>query len=157
MSKKCKNVCRVLNYIGHWFILISTVTWYLFISDFASLVGIPITIKSFDVGLKMCVITPAIRNHKPIIYKKKGNNHNKIVLLAKSKWNSIVVLISKDGIDSNLIHDEFILINNVLKECYDVKDESKICNDRYKFELCIRKKISFWLVEKIQKVKSQKL
>ena len=100
MSKKCKKVCRVLNYIGHLLILISTVTWYLFISYFASLVGIPITIKSFEVGLKICVITPAIKNHKSIIWKKKGNNHNKIVLLAKSKLNSIVVLISNDVIDS---------------------------------------------------------
>ena len=36
-------------------------------------------------------------------------------LMAKSKLNSIEVLISKDLIDSNISHDEFVLINNVLK------------------------------------------
>ena len=38
-----------------------------------------------------------------------------MVLLAKSKLNSIEVLISKKLIDSNISHDEFVLINNVLK------------------------------------------
>ena len=44
---------------------------------------------------------------------------------AKPKLNSIEVLISKALIDSVISHDEFILINNVLKEFYDMKEESK--------------------------------
>ena len=35
------------------------------------------------------------------------------------------VLISKALIDSNISHNEFVLINNVLKEFYDVKEEIK--------------------------------
>ena len=46
ISKKCKNVCRVLNYIEHLLILISTVTGCVSISAFAFLIGIPIGIKS---------------------------------------------------------------------------------------------------------------
>ena len=41
--------------------------------------------------------------------------------LAKSKLSSREVLISKALIDSNINHDEFVLINNVLKEFYDMK------------------------------------
>ena len=37
-------------------------------------------------------------------------------MLAKSKLNSIEVLISKTLIDSDISYDEFISINNVLKE-----------------------------------------
>ena len=44
------------------------------------------------------------------------------MLLAKSKLNSIEVLISKALIDSNISHDEFVLINKMLKE-YDVMKE----------------------------------
>ena len=40
----------------------------------------------------------------------------KKVLLVKSQLNGIEVLISKALIDSNISHDEFALINNVLKE-----------------------------------------
>ena len=35
------------------------------------------------------------------------------------------VLISKALIDSVISHDEFVLINNVLKECTEMKDEIK--------------------------------
>ena len=46
MSKKHKNVYRVLNYIEQPLVLVSTVTRCIFISFFASLVGIPIRITS---------------------------------------------------------------------------------------------------------------
>ena len=46
-------------------------------------------------------------------------------MLAKSKLNSIEVLISKALIDSNIGLDEFVLINNVLKEVYDMKEETQ--------------------------------
>ena len=42
MSKNHKKVYRVLNYMEHFLILISTVTGCVSISAFASLVGIPI-------------------------------------------------------------------------------------------------------------------
>ena len=68
--------------------------------------------------LKVRVITSGIKKHKSII-KKKKNKNDKIILLGKSKLNNIEVLISKDLIHSNISHDEFVLINNVLKE-YDI-------------------------------------
>ena len=60
-----------------------------------------------------------------IVKKKKKNKHDKIVLLAKSKFNSIKVLISKTLTDSYIIHDEFALINDTLKEYDDVKRNQK--------------------------------
>ena len=45
MSKKHKKVCRVLNYIDHSLIVISTITGCVSISTFASLVAIPIEIE----------------------------------------------------------------------------------------------------------------
>ena len=46
-------------------------------------------------------------------------------MLAKSKLNSLEILISEALMDSNINHDEFILINNVLKKYDDVKEEIK--------------------------------
>ena len=51
-------------------------------------------------------------------------------MLAKSSLNSIEVLISKALIDSNIGHDDFILINNVLKEFCDMKEEIKDSNNK---------------------------
>ena len=49
------------------------------------------------------------------IIKKKKKKPGKIVSLAKSKLNRIEVSISKSLNDSNISHDEFVSINNVLK------------------------------------------
>ena len=79
---------------------------------------------SSAIGLKICAITAASKKYKSII-KKKKNKHDKIVLLAKSKLKTEEVLISNVLINSNISHDEFVLINNVMKEFYDVKEEIK--------------------------------
>ena len=77
----------------------------------------------------MNIITAGIKKSNSIIKKKKKND-DKIFLLAKFKLNSIEVLISKALIDSNIIHDEFVLINNAMKEFYDMKEEIKNYNDK---------------------------
>ena len=129
MGKKLKKVCRVLNYIDHLLIVTSTITVCFSISAFASLFGIPIRMMSSALGLKICAITAGLKKYKSII-KKKKNKYDKIVLLAKSKLISIENLISKALIDSNIGHDDFVLINNVLKEFYDMKEEIKNYNNK---------------------------
>ena len=47
-------------------------------------------------------------------------------MLAKSKLNSIDFLISKALIYSVLSHDEFVLINTMLKEYNKMEKKSKI-------------------------------
>ena len=88
------------------------------------MIGIPIGITSSAIALKIGAITAGIKKYKSIM-KKKKKKHDKIVLLAKSKLNRIEVLISKALIDSNISHDEFVLINNVLKEYDKIKEEIK--------------------------------
>ena len=50
-------------------------------------------------------------------------------MLAHSKLNSIKVLISEALTDSNINHDEFVLINYVLKEFYHINEETKNSNN----------------------------
>ena len=49
-------VCTNLSSIGQFLILASTITGYVSIFDFASLVGIPIGVTSFAVGWKFFAI-----------------------------------------------------------------------------------------------------
>ena len=78
-------------------------------------------------------------------------------MLAKSKLNRIEVLFSKALIDSNISHDKFDLINNVLKELDKMKEAIKNLKTLtvhtrfqsiYKTIRCIASR-----VEKLQKVK----
>ena len=105
ISKKHKKVCRVL-YYKHMLIIISTITGCVSISAFASLVGISIGISTSTIGVKICVITAGIKKYESI-NKKKRKKYDETVLLAKSKLNSIEILIYKALIDSNISHDEF--------------------------------------------------
>ena len=117
INKKHKKSCKILNYINHLLIVISTITGCAYISVLASLVGIPIGISSFAVGLNICAITAGIKKYKSIV-KKKKKKYNQTVLSAKSKLNSIEVLISKALTDSNTskTQDVVYLINRLKKE-----------------------------------------
>ena len=51
-----------------------------------------------------------------------------MLLLAKAKLKRVKLLLSKALIDSNISHDECILINNKLKEFDNVIEEIKNSN-----------------------------
>ena len=122
MSKKHKKLCTVLHHIKHLLILAATVTRCFFISPIASSVHIPVGIESSPVGRKTCTIIARIKRYKSLI-KKMKKNHDRIVILAKTKLNTIEVLISNALIDSCISHNEFIPVNNVLREYDDMKEE----------------------------------
>ena len=113
-----------VNYIEHFLILESTVIGCVSISAFASIVGIPIGLTSSAVGLKICEITAGIKNYRSII-KKNKNRNDKLVLLSKTKLNTIEFLITKALIDSYISHYKLVLVNNVLKKYDDMKKEIK--------------------------------
>ena len=52
-------------------------------------------------------------------------------LLPNNKLNIIEISISKVLIDSSISHHEFVSVNNVLKECDDMKEEIKNPNNKY--------------------------
>ena len=81
-------------------------------------------ITSSAVGLKICSITAGIKKDNSI-KKKKKKKHEKIVLLAKFKFNSIEVLISKALTDWCVSHDEFVTVNDALKEYDDRKEANQ--------------------------------
>ena len=63
MSKKHKKVSKVLNYIEHLLISVFTISGWVSISAFASLIDIPIGITSSVIGLKIYVITAWIKKY----------------------------------------------------------------------------------------------
>ena len=129
VSKKLEKVSRALNYLDYSLIVISTITGCISISGFPFLVGIYVGTASSTKGLRICAITVGIKKYESIITRKKEKD-DKIILLAKSKLSSIDVLISKALIDSKISHDGFILINNVSKGFYDMKEEIKNSNTK---------------------------
>ena len=125
ISEKYKKICKYLNYVEHVLILVLTVIGCVSISEFTSLVRALVGTASSAVGMKMCAITTEIKKYQSII-KKKKKKHDKIVLLGKAKLDTMEVLISRSLINSYISHDEFVSVNNVLREYNEMKEETKI-------------------------------
>ena len=114
-----------MNYIEYLLILASAVTGCVSISGLASLDNIPIDISSSAEGLKICAATAEIWKYEST---KKKSKHDKIILLTKTKLITIEVFISRNLIDSYIIHHKFVLVHKVLREYDDTKSNQKSKN-----------------------------
>ena len=101
-----------LNYAENLLTWVSAITGCISISASVSLVGISLGIASSAIGLKLCVITPGFKN---------------IVMLAKDKLklHNTKVLLSKNLVSSFSRFDEFVSVNNILKEYDNIKEVTK--------------------------------
>ena len=86
---------------------------------------VSVGITNSVVGIKVCAIAAGIKKYKLIIKKNKKNKHDEIVLLRKIKLDAIEVFICKSLIESYISHQEFVSVNNVLREYNEVKEEIK--------------------------------
>ena len=101
------------------------------------MIGIPIGTTSSAIGYKMCAIAAGIEQYNSIT-KKNKKKHDKKVFLAKSKLNKIEVLISKALFNSGISYDKFVLINNVVKEYKEMKEEIKnVRTESSLFKTCL--------------------
>ena len=117
MSEQYKKTCKYLNYVENLLIIDSTITDCVSISAFGSLVCVPVGITSSAKGINICAIIAGVKKYKPII-KKKRKKYDKLVLLGKDKLN-------KSLIDSFVSHEEFVSVNNVLREYNEMKNVMK--------------------------------
>ena len=112
----------IFDYIDKILIVLSATTGGVSIIPFTSIIGAPVGIASASLTLTFSLITGIMKKLLNIIRKKKKKEHDKIVMLAKSKLNSINTLISQALIDIDISHEEFI---TTLKE----KDRYGIMKD----------------------------
>ena len=81
------------------------------IISFTNVIGIPARLASASFTLVFSLKTGIIKKLLKITRKKK-EKHDKIVMLAKSKLNSIENLLSQALIDLDISHEEFKTIFN---------------------------------------------
>ena len=122
MSKKLSKYVAAFNYIDKTLIVLSAASGGISIISFTSVIGIPAGTASASVTLVFSSATEIIKKLLKVTRKKK-KKHNKIVMLAKSKLNSIETLMSHALIDLYISHEEFKTIVNE-KEKYEQMKES---------------------------------
>ena len=111
----------IFDYIDKILIVLSAATGGVSIVSFTSVIGLPVGIGNASFTLIFSLTTGIIKKLLNITRNKK-KKHDKILMLAKSKLNSIDTLISQALIDMDISHEEFITI---LKE----KDRYEMMRD----------------------------
>ena len=134
INEKYKDTCKYLNYIENLLILASIITGCVSIFEFDSLLCVPVGITRSEVAIKICAIIAGIKKYKSLI-KKKKKKHDKIELLRKEKFDTNEVSISKALIDSYISHDEFVSVNNVLREYWEMKEKIKNLEHSVKYAI----------------------
>ena len=111
-NKKLSKYIAAFDYIDKILIVLSATTGGVSIISFTSIIGAPVGIASASFTLIFSLTTGIVKKLLNITRKKK-KKHDKILMLAKSKFSSIDTLISQALIDMDISHEEFIA---VLKE-----------------------------------------
>ena len=110
-SKKLNKYVTIFDYTDKILIILSTTSGGISIISFTSIIGVPAGIASASFTLIFSIITGIIKKLLNITRSKK-KKHDKILMLAKSKLNSIESLISQALNDMEISHEEFIIILN---------------------------------------------
>ena len=108
-SKKLRKYITTFDYIDNILIISSATSGGVSIISFTSIIGAPVGIASASFPLIFSIATEIIKKSLSTIRIKK-KKHDKMLMLAKSKLNSIETLISQALNDMEISHEEFIII-----------------------------------------------
>ena len=110
-SKKLNKYVIIFDYIDKMLIILSATTGAISIISFTTTIGAPVGIARASFTLIFSLTTGIVKKLLNITRNKK-KKHDKTLMLAKSKLNSIETLISQALIDMEISHEEFITILN---------------------------------------------
>ena len=107
--KKLSKYVAAFDYIDKILIVLGATSGGVSIISFKSIVGAPVGIASASFALIFSLTTGIIKKLLSIT-RNKQKKHHKILMLAKSKLNSIEALVSQALIDMETSHEEFVMI-----------------------------------------------
>ena len=127
MSKRLSKYFVSFDYFDKSLIVLSVTTGSISIASFATVIGLPVGMVSASFSLAFSISTWVIEKLlKTTINKKK--KHNKIVMLARSKLNSIESKISEALINNEISHEDFMTILNEEKKYRELKESIRMMN-----------------------------
>ena len=122
--KKLNKYLFIFDYLDKIFIALSASFGTLSIASYASIVGKPAGITGSSLTLIFTIGT-GISKSLPTVTKKRKKKHNKIIVLAKNKLNTIDTLLSSALNDSEISHEEFTNIINEANVYENIKENIK--------------------------------
>ena len=129
MSKRLTKYIASLDYFEKSLIVLSVTTGSISIASFATVIGAPVGMMSASCSLAFSITTGFVKKFLKTIRNKK-KKHNKIVMLARSKLNSIESKISEALINNEISHEDFMTIINEEKKYRELKESIRMMNNQ---------------------------
>ena len=127
MSKRLSKYIASFDYFDKSLIVLSVTTGSISIASFATVIGAPVGMMSASCSLAFSITTGFVKKFLKTIRNKK-KKHNKIVMLARSKLNSIESKISEVLINNEISHEDFMTILNGEKKYRESKESIRMMN-----------------------------
>ena len=128
-SKKFNKYVTAFDYIDKVLVVLSATSGGVSIISFTSIIGAPVGIASASLTLIFPLTSGIVKKLLNITRNKKKKH--KILMLAKSKLNSIETLISQVLIDMEISHEEYITILKEKDKYVKMKNNLKSENEKY--------------------------
>ena len=129
MSKRLSKYIASFDYFDKPLIILSVTNGSISIASFATVIGAPGGIVNASFSLAFSISTGIVIQLLKTT-KNKKKKHNKIVMLARSKLNSIESRISEALINNEIIHDDFVVIINGEKKYQELKESIRMMNNQ---------------------------
>ena len=125
MSKRLSKYIASFDYFDKSLILSYAISGSISIASFANVIGAPVGVASASFSIAFSITTGIVKNILKTAQNRK-KKHNKIVMLARSKLNSIESKISEALINNEISHEDFETIINKGKNYQELKERITI-------------------------------
>ena len=126
MSRRLSKYIAFSDYFDKSLIALSVTTRSISIASLATVIGAP---ERISFSLAFSISTGIIKKLLKTIRNKK-KKHNKIIMPARSKLNSIESKISEALINNEISHEDFMTIINEEKKYRELKESIRMMNSQ---------------------------
>ena len=130
MNEKLNKYFAVFDYLDKTLIVLFATSGGISIIYFVSVIGAPLGIAGVSFSI-ICTLTTGIIKKLLKITRHKKKKHNKIVILAKSKLNSVETLIFQALVDFLISHEEYQTVINEKQKYEKIKENIRMIKSDY--------------------------
>ena len=129
MSKKLSKYIAFCDYFDKSLIVLPAASGSISIASFATVIGTPVGIASASLSLTFSSSTGTVKKLLKTTRNEK-EKHNKIVMLARSKLNSIESKVSEALINNEISHEDLMEFINEEKSYRELKESIRMMNSQ---------------------------
>ena len=129
MIKRLSKYIAFCDYFDKSLIVLSATSGSVSIASFATVIGTPVGIVSAILSLTFLLSTGIVKRLLKTTRNKK-KKHNKIIMLTRSKLNSIEGKVSEALRNSEISHEDFMVIINEEKNYRELKESIRMMNSQ---------------------------